>query len=250
MRQFDYKPSLDPKLVSTRIETEYDAVSKLKSVYETAITKTKAAFSESINTIKAEAEVLNVIEISENLDEEITERIEQADFSSLSKITNTADIPAIAKDIASRVCREIAYIALENEKKFVTSAKTASGKIYGLAESTAKVITHISGELDKELVVVNDLWSIKDQEIANLEAQLNNSVEELNLLKQENDELKEKVNTLESNVIDSFNLAITDQKKLQDKQEATTERIDTLIKTKINTYVVDTTPLKSEKGAI
>lgn len=245
-----YKPHLKPDLVSTKIETTYDAVSKLKAVYETAITKTKAAFSEAIDSVAKEAEVLSVIDIGTNLDEEISERIDQADFSSLSKITNANDIPAVAKDIASKVCREIAYVALESEKKFVTSAKTSAGKIHGLALSAKDIISHISGELDKELVVVNDLWSIKDQEIANLEANLKNSIEELNLLEEENKELKERIKQLEEQVVTSLNMALTDQSQLQDKQQSTTSKIDEILKTKVNTYVIDTTPLQDEKETI
>lgn len=245
-----YEPHLDPKLVSTKIETTYDAVNKLKTVYETAIAKTKAAFTESIEAVAKEAEVLSVIDIETNLDEEISERIDQADFTSLSKITDTSSIPAVAKDIASKVCREIAYVTLESEKKFVTSAKTAAGKIYGLALSAKDIITHVSGELDKELVVVNDLWSIKDQEIANLEAELKNSVEELNLLEEENKDLKQRIKQLEEQVVASFNMAITDQEQLQDKQKATAEKVDQILKTKVNAYVIDTTPLQEEKETL
>lgn len=245
-----YEPHLKEDLVSTKIETTYDAVSKLKSVYETAIAKTKAAFTESIDSIAKEAEVLSVIDVGTNLDEEITERIDQADFSSLSKVTDTASIPTVAKDIASKVCREIAYIALESEKKFVTTTKTAAGKIYGLALASKDIITHVSGELDKELVVVNDLWSIKDQTIADLEAKLKEAEEETKLLQEENESLKAENKRLQDNVLVTFDMAIKDQGKLQDKQEATTAKVDQILKTKVNAYVIDTTPLQEEKETL
>lgn len=248
--KINYKPHTQENLVSTKIETTYDAVSKIKKVYETAISKTKESFTESISSISKEAEVLYNINIVNNLDEEISEKIEQADFNSLSKITNATDIPSVARDIASKICREIAYIALENENKFISSVKASAGKINGLSLSAKDILSKVSTELDKELVVVNDLWSIKDQEIANLESQLNNSIEELNILEEENKELKERIEQLEQQVVSTFNMAITDQSQLQSKQQATASKIDEILKTRVSAYLIDIAPLQEEKETL
>lgn len=235
-----------PDLVSTKIETSYDAVSKIKDIYANVLGNLKSSYSsviDSINTEIAELEKITLTKAS-NTAETI---IDGSDFSALDStgLTNPSKLAKTLSDnISNRAAEKIVSDAISNETEYVTSVNSVLAKIKGLAtklqlENESEASTD---ELEKQLFIVNDLFSPKDHMIANLEAERNNAVEELNNLQAAYDELKKEFDNLKNNLLDSIDSSIASQKYIQKQQDYLGDIIDSII----TTNLIDVNPIKKE----
>lgn len=231
-----------PDLVSTKIETSYDAVSKIKDIYANVLGNLKSNYSsviDSINTEIAELEKITLTKAS-NTAKDI---IDKSDFTALDNVTPSL-ATRLSKSLANEVASKIVSDAVINETEYVTSVNSVLAKIKGLAtklqlenESEASV-----DELEKQLFIVNDLFSPKDYMIANLEAERNNAVEELNNLQAAYDELKEKFDNLQDNILASISSSILSQQDIQQQQDYISE----IIKSAVTYSLIDVHPIKKE----
>lgn len=236
-----------PDLVSTKIETSYDAVSKIKDIYANVLGNLKSNYSsiiDSINTEIAELEKITLTKASNTAKDIIT----KSDFTALGNVKDVTNTPLLAKQLSDSLANEVASKivsdAVINETEYVTSVNSVLAKIKGLAtklqlenEGEASV-----DELEKQLFIVNDLFSPKDHMIANLEAERNNAVEELNNLQAAYDELKEKFENLQDNILASISSSILSQQDIQQQQDYISE----IIKSAVTYSLIDVHPIKKE----
>ena len=283
-------PSLAGDLVSTKIETNYDAVSKLKQGYKQIVDRLKTALKTPFSSIETSVGTLNSLTI------DTTTAVPENDFISLKTITgddavkaqavtitkkiatqitkeaintaikagnsviisidssNIAQIPALAKQLAEyklddssivesafdnlkstitknaedrpNVAKEIAAELIENiVSKTLDAVQAIGNRIVSLASTSKTTIDQVADELDEEMIVVNDLWSIKDHQIANLEAQRNKAVEELNNLQEVYDDLKKKYDELAAQAQDTITQLLESQNLMLGEQKETAEII-------------------------
>lgn len=314
MIPFKYKPkphyappSLAGDLVSTKIETNYDAVSKLKQGYKQIVDRLKTALKTPFSSIETSVSSLNSLTI------DTTTAVPENDFDSLKTLTgddavkaqavtitkkiatqitkeaintavkagnsviisidssNIAQIPALAKQLADyklddssiiesafdnlkstitadatdrpKVAKEIAAKLIENIVSNVLDSVQAIGnRIVSLASTSKTTIDQVADELDEEMIVVNDLWSIKDHQIANLEAERNKAVEELNNLQSVYDDLKKKYDELAAQAQDTISQLLESQNLTLDEQKETAE----IIKSASAFCLIDAKKLREE----
>lgn len=242
--KINYKPSLNENLVSTKIETSYDVVTKTKSIYEKVFNKVKTSFLTHLTSIGETTDTILEKDITLDLQTLISEKITDTTFNSLKSANDVNSTPAIAKDIAGKLCQEIAFICLDKVTEYKNTTKNNISEIKGIIGALKANIDTSEIELDKSLVVVNDLWSIKDEQIKSLSEQVQRQEEEVKLLETKIEELETENARLQSQIVSTFKMAVDNQQQLQDKQQATTEKIDNILSTKVNTYLIDTTPLQ------
>ena len=303
-----YAPSsLAGDLVSTKIETNYDAVSKLKQGYKQIVDRLKTALKTPFSSIETSVGTLNSLTI------DTTTAVPENDFVSLKTITgddavkaqavtitkkiatqitkeainaaikagnsviisidssNIAQIPALAKQLAEyklddssivesafdnlkstitkdaedrpKVAKEIAAELIENiVSKTLDAVQAIGNRIVSLASTSKTTIDQVANELDEEMIVVNDLWSIKDHQIANLEAQRNKAVEELNNLQEVYDDLKKKYDELAAQAQDTIEQLLESQNLMLDEQKETA----TIIKSATAYSLIDAKKLREE----
>jgi hypothetical protein len=300
-------PSLAGDLVSTRIDTNYDAVSKLKQGYKQIVDRLKTALKTPFSSIETSVGTLNSLTI------DTTTAVPENDFVSLKTITgddavkaqavtitkkiatqitkeainaaikagngvivsidssNIAQIPALAKQLAEyklddssivesafdnlkstitkdaedrpKVAKEIAAELIENiVSKTLDAVQAIGNRIVSLASTSKTTIDQVANELDEEMIVVNDLWSIKDHQIANLEAQRNKAVEELNNLQLVYDDLKKKYDELAAQAQDTIEQLLESQNLTLDEQKETA----TIIKSATAYSMIDAKKLREE----
>lgn len=242
--KINYKPHLNEHLVSTKIETNYDAVTKIKSIYEKVFNKVKESFLTHLTSIGDSTDTILEKDITLDLQALISEKITDTTFNSLKSASDVNSTPAIAKDIAGKLCQEIAFICLDKVTEYKNTTKNNISEIKGIIGALKANIDTSEIELDKSLVVVNDLWSVKDEQIKSLSEQVQRQEEEIEVLQTKIEELESENSTLQSQVLSTFQMAVNNQSQLQDKQQATTEKIDEILSTKVNSYLIDTTPLQ------
>lgn len=246
-RPFPKPPFTRPDLVSVKVETSYDAVSKIKDIYANVLGNLKSTYSSAIDSINTEITELEKIEFTKasNTAEDI---ITDADFSSVGKAKEVTDTPSLAsslgKSLAKEVASKIVADALANETDYVTKVNSVLAKIKGLSTKLQiEVDTEASiDELEKQLFVVNDLFSPKDYKIEELTKERDEAVENLNNLQVAYDELKEKFNNLQDNILASISSSVLSQKDIQQQQDY----ISTIIKSAVTYNLIDVNPIKKD----
>lgn len=306
-RPFPKPTFVRPDLVSTKIETSYDAVDKIKQGYKQIVERLKSALKTPFSSIETTIEPLTSLTIDtsnaalasdfdslialtgdESIKQQasiitnklavkaVKEAINKAITAGNSIIisidsSNIAQIPALAKQLAEykldtssitesefanlattitakaedrpAVAKEIAAELIENiVTKTLDDVQALGNRIISLASTSKTTIDQVANELDKEMIVVNDLWSYKDHQIANLSAELNKAMEDLRNLQAAYDELEKQRDELQAEILASIQSSIKSQDDIQEQQSY----ISKIMNTAINYNTINVHPIKAE----
>ncbi len=247
MRHFHPKPFLKPDLVSVKVETSYDAVSKIKTIYTNVLGNLKGTYSNAITAINDEITALEAIELTK-ASNTASELITNSSYTSLSDVSSVEKTPALAKKLSDSLANEVASTivssAIANETEYVSAVKAVLGKIKGLATKLqTEVDTEASvDEFEKQLFVVNDLFSPKDAKIEELIKERDEAVENLANLEVAYKELQEKFDNLQDNILASISSSVLSQDNIQKQQDYISE----IIKAAVTYNLIDVNPIKKE----
>lgn len=245
-RPFPKPPFTRPDLVSVKVDTSYDAVSKIKDIYTNVLGNLKTTYSSAIDSINTEVTELEKIELTK-ASNTASDIITDSSYTSLNDVSSVDKTPALAKklsdSLANEVASKIVADALVNETEYVTKVNSVISKIKGLTTKLQiETDTEASvDEFEKQLFVVNDLFSPKDYKIEELTKERDEAVENLNNLQVAYDELKEQFNNLQDNILASISSSVLSQQDIQSQQEYISE----IIKSAVTYNLIDVNPIKS-----
>lgn len=230
-KPFEY----NPQIVSNKLETTYDAVEKIKENYKDSISKVKTSL---IGTLQDDGTrdtsgVLN----------EIQTAIEELNNSKIAEVTVVADSfssttsPSDAAKSSISKCSSVYEKAIGD---YVAIVKESAGKVSGLILNTKNLVNLVADEVNP--LIINDLWSTKDDKIAKLTLDNEELKNEITVLETELSEIKARNKTLEETLIAEIKALSIAQDNLNDEQTSSVELLKDAIE-RINAYYINTVPI-------